>query len=182
MTLVSKFGLFLSSFAPLFLLLAIRHWSTPSIAIGLLVIALVFGPVGLALVEWFGRTVDDTYVVDRVESRAESLTGYLTGYLFPFLVLDFSDIYAVAATVGFGLMLAVLYVQGNLLYLNPVLMLRGWRVWTIEAHRLDSAAKEKRLIVIVRNGALERGDHIGTSTFAGDVRIGRALPEAVAHA
>jgi hypothetical protein len=181
MTLISKFGLFLSSFAPLFLLLAIRHLSTPSIAVALLVIALV-GPVGLALVEWFGRTVDDTYVVDRVESRAESLTGYLTGYLFPFLVLDFNDIYAVAATVGFGLMLAVLYVQGNLLYLNPVLMLRGWRVWTIDAHLLDAATKEKRLVVIVRNGALERGDHIGTSTFAGDVRIGRPLPEVVAHA
>ncbi len=173
MTLLAKVALFLSSFAPLFLLLGIRHGTNIPVAAFFVGVSLIFGVGGLALVEWFGRTTDDTFVVERVENRAESLTGYLIGYLFPFLVLDPNDIYAVAANIGFGVFLAILYVQGNLLFLNPVLAIRGWRVWTVEAYRLDKTDDRRTLTVIIRSGVLEPTDKIATSDFAGDVRIAR---------
>jgi hypothetical protein len=172
MTRLVKFALFLSSFAPLFLLLGIRYLANLPVAVVCLVLALVFGLGGLALVEWFRGGQDDTFIVERVESRAESLTGYLAGYLFPFLVLDPSDIYAVAATIGFGLVLSVLYVEGNLLYLNPILILRGWRIWSVEAHRQDDAKDRRTMTVIVRVRTLERDDVIKTHPLAGDVHIG----------
>lgn len=174
MTRLAKVFLFLSSFAPLFALLGIRHWENEPVAIACFLIALVFGAGGLALVEWFRGGQEDIFVVERVESRAESLTGYLTGYLFPFLVLDPRDIYAVVATVGFGFVLAILYVEGNLLYLNPILILRDWRVWSIDVRRQDNADDKRTLTVILRASTLEPGDVITTHPLAGGVRIATA--------
>lgn len=77
--------LFVSSYAPPFLLVALRFDDAP-----LRLIALVVGAVGvldaLRLVEWQPRRIGPSpYTVSEVRDHGSQVAGYLATYLLPFL-------------------------------------------------------------------------------------------------
>jgi hypothetical protein len=134
MNALARSGLFLGSYSPLAVLLAIRLWdkSLP-LSIGLVTASVVLVLYGLWL---FGRLRSTAATRVRVESRdpkSEAIGGYLVGWLFPLLVLEPGDTLSVTVVVVFFLLLGVVYVRGNLIHLNPFLSLLGYNVWEVTA-------------------------------------------------
>jgi hypothetical protein len=78
--------------------------------------------------------------VTRVESRGAELTSYIVTYLLPFVAVSFSDL---ATTVSLAILLgviAILYVQSNLIHINPLLNILGYHLFEAEIEGGKSTA------------------------------------------
>jgi hypothetical protein len=125
--------LFFSSYSPLFLILAIRNLAnTVEGAYVLTAIA----AVSLLALAWFlydKRKQASHYVTfTRVASRDADVMAYIVTYFIPFLGISVSN---PVDAVSLGLMLgliAVVYVNSNLIYINPILGLFGYRLFEVE--------------------------------------------------
>ena len=147
----AKIVLFLSSYSPLFAIVALRaHDSTHSIlgyqlepvGIGpielsylslgfsiLTVISVVF----LALMIRMNRTRQGQLSeIKHYRNRSDMFTEYLLVYIFPFIVFEFSNIYDVAAFLVLFLTVAAIVIHSNRLFVNPVLIGFRYRVYEIE--------------------------------------------------
>jgi len=70
--------------------------------------------------------------IKRVVSRDAEVMAYIVTYLIPFLGISVSDLVdAVSLSIMLGL-IAVLYVRSNLIYINPILSLWGYRLFEVE--------------------------------------------------
>jgi len=66
-----------------------------------------------------------------VRRRGAEAMGYIVGYLMPFLSIPFEGVKQAIALTVFFLALCVVYVSSNMVYLNPMLNLAGFRLYEI---------------------------------------------------
>ncbi len=123
--------LFVSSYAPLFLLLALRFDDAP-----LRLTALACGVVGLLeairLVEWQPRRVGRSpYTVSEVRDHGSHVAGYLVTYLLPFLPITDPSAADLVACLLFMCIVGVIFVRSDMAEINPTLYLLGRRVLQI---------------------------------------------------
>lgn len=126
--------LFLSSYAPLFALLAIRFQSRwlwiPCIAIA------GAGVISLALLlQLDARSSAGPHVLTSIKDAGGEAASYLAGYLLPFLTVSTPTVRDVAAYVGFLLVAATIYVRSPVVQVNPLLYLLGYRVLSVTDSR-----------------------------------------------
>lgn len=150
-----KWFLFLSSYAPLYPILAIKHFgvkfdmrllsNTPIAMISrfdlpllsifwvsLMVISLLF--LWLAWSVRMSKEPSFTDISD-LNSRNDLVTNYILVYIFPFVVLDFSEPTNWIAFIIFFLVIGVIQVRANLLFVNPVLSLFKYDIYEAESDR-----------------------------------------------
>ncbi len=171
MTVLGRLLLFASSYIPLFFLLAIRTWPQSQVAAAALAVAgMVLTGLTWFLVEQLKEGGREELVVTETQPRAESLSGYLVGYILPFLILDVHDIYAVASVVGFLALVAWIHISAGLLYLNPVLALRGYHVWEVTARRPDGMGSASRMVLIADTPIMQPQQHFMTRPVVPGIR------------
>ena len=132
--LVTRILLFISSYAPLLIILWVRDaFGDPRLSQALLWAALVSVSALFAYLGLISRLATHSVRVANASSRDSEAMSYIVTYLLPFLGLD-SQSLADRASLGIFLaMLAVLYVGSNLIHMNPVLNLVGFRILEIES-------------------------------------------------
>jgi hypothetical protein len=124
-----RLALFLSSYAPLFALLAWTNRSTSWVWIVLTVVAaLSVAALGLVLLTKVGD-VGPRLVVARSSPDDGDVMAYVSTYLIPFLGLDLGKGTGIVVFVGFLLVVGVVYVNSNMLFVNPLLSLAGYRTF-----------------------------------------------------
>ncbi len=131
-TTAIKVRLFVSSYAPLFLLLALRLEGD---IVRLLI--LLLGIIGLLdavrLVLWQPRRIGPSpYTVREVADHGSQVAGYLVTYLLPFLAIADPTASDLAAYSLFLLIVAVIFVRSDMAEINPTLYLLGRRVVQIK--------------------------------------------------
>jgi hypothetical protein len=125
-----RFVLFLSSFSPLFGMLALR-FTAPALrsgALGLCAAGLVGAIFVLSAERGKGRA---SFQVTEVEDSGPEVAGYLASYILPFVALDQPAPELAAAYIIFLLVAAIVYVQSDMVQINPVFYLLGRRVQKI---------------------------------------------------
>lgn len=156
--------LFLSSYAPLFLIIAMRGWSDSRYLGGGLAVVAIFSVVVLFIFIRNARKLTaDKITVDSIISRDGDAMSYIVTYLLPFLAVKLSDV-TDAASLGIVLfVIAVLYVNSNMIYTNPVLNIAGYHIFEIQ----DAEGKTVALIckrAYVRTGSeidvISIGDYV----------------------
>jgi hypothetical protein len=135
--------LFLSSYAPLFLIVAMRGWrDSHYLAIGLIIVAVLSVIVLFVFLRAARRMAADKLVVRTVLSRDGDAMSYIVTYLFPFLAVKLNDV-TDATSLGIVLLvIAILYVNSNMIHTNPVLNMAGYHIFEIE----DANGKTTALI------------------------------------
>jgi hypothetical protein len=122
--------MFASSFAPLFLLMALRV-NAPSIRWALV----LFGAVGIlgaiSILANTSRLAPGPFRVASVADRGPDVAGYLATYLLPFVTASNPSTRDLLAYAGFIVIAAVIYVQSEMLAINPLLYVFGYRVVAI---------------------------------------------------
>jgi hypothetical protein len=122
-----RLGLFLSSYSPLFAILALRFEKAP-IVIGCAVLA----ALGLAAAAWVLASESAkgpaSFEVDEIEDQGSQVIAYLASYLLPFVTLAEPSDRDVVGYMLFLVVLALVYVQSDLLQINPILYLFRRRV------------------------------------------------------
>lgn len=131
-SLLSRTMLFLSSYAPLFTILAIRNWESRYAAGALLL--LTIGSVAwlLAFLRQASRLASLSIEIARATSRDGDIVSYIVSYLLPFLAIDFGRPADVLSLAVLLVVIALLYVHSNLIYVNPLLAALGYHLAEIE--------------------------------------------------
>ena len=128
--LLVRLRLFISSYAPLFAILAVRfHDSKLEVACAL--IATLGAASLLLLLRAVGRIQPDPHRIETVADRGAEVAGYLTTYLLPFLTVTEPSARDIAAYVLFLAVVGIVYVQSDMVQINPLLYLFGYRVFAV---------------------------------------------------
>lgn len=131
-SLLARILLFFSSYAPLSVMLVLLLWNKAPI------VAAVSG--GLALLSVAGMLIC-LQVVNRIagvstkildcHSRGDAAMSYIVTYIIPFLAVAFSDWQQAAALGVFFVILGFLYVNSDMIHINPTLNLFGYRLYEV---------------------------------------------------
>ena len=163
-TIPVRIVLFFSSYAPLFLIVAMRGWrDSRCLAIGLAVVAVVAVLVLFVFLRTARKLAADRITVDSVASRDGDAMSYIVTYLLPFLAVKLNDVTDVGSLGMVLLVIAILYVNSNMIYTNPVLNIAGYHVFEIH----DADGKTTALIckrAYIRTGSeidvISLGDYV----------------------
>lgn len=130
----TKLILFLSSYSPLFVILFIQSpfpakWVAPAmLAVAVVSVAILVGVLRLGT----DLNPESLKVIDASKMDTEAVS-YIVTYIFPFMGIDFcSSRVSISMTVVF-LVLAILYVNSSLIYINPVLNLLGYHIYEVRS-------------------------------------------------
>jgi hypothetical protein len=129
--LIVELALFMSSYAPLFAILAIRFRSTGLVVACSTLSAIGFA-AGAAVLIRFSQVTSSAWTVRTVEDRGAEVAGYLATYLLPFVTVSEPGARDIVGYVLFLTVVAVIYVRSSLVQINPTLYLFGWRLYAIE--------------------------------------------------
>jgi hypothetical protein len=127
-------SLFLSSYAPLLAIAAIRYDCWP-LRLGLGVGALLL--VGLYLNLRLGHRAlqADTFEVCAVRNQGELVAGYLATYLLPFLTTGSPSTLDLCAYAVFIWVIGRVMTRARLLHVNPLVYVLGSQISSIETKR-----------------------------------------------
>jgi hypothetical protein len=160
-----RIALFLSSYAPLFALLAWTNRGTTWVWLTLLIVAGL--SVGALAVVFRSKATDvgPRLVVARSTPDEGEVMAYVSTYLVPFLGLDLSSATGIVVFVGFLLVVGVVYVNSNMLFVNPLLSLAGYHTFRV----VDPDGAEYRLVT--RRKDLEVGAALRPAQVGRYVRL-----------
>lgn len=159
--------MFLSSYAPLLLILAIRFeesWlRTTCVALA------VVGIVGLlALMRLHHEPHDQQgrHALTEVRGAGEGASSYLAGYLLPFVTIGNPSLTDLAAYAGFFVVAYVVTTRTGIIQVNPTLFLLGYRVDSIT----DEQGAQRYLLSRTRD-SITQGVTVRASRMTNDVLL-----------
>lgn len=143
MTKFYKWLLFISSYAPLYFLLAINNYNfdfTPITFIAemcgnprqvtfWIVITVLFS-ISLVSVSYFEFIgLNERRIVNGLKPLNESVLSYLITYVIPLTAMDISSVNSLLVNALLFIIIGIVYVKSELVYLNILLILLGFRVY-----------------------------------------------------
>jgi hypothetical protein len=157
--------LFLSSYAPLFALLAIRFqpqwlWISCVVLAGLGVISL------LLLLRLDARSAAGPHVLTTIQDAGPEAASYLAGYLLPFLTVSTPTVRDVIAYAGFLVVAATIHLRSSVAQVNPLLYLLGYHVVSVTDNQGLSAYMITRHLV-------PAGERVLATRFRDDILVDR---------
>ena len=147
--LPTRVVLFLSSYTPLFLIMAVKYGSVHRY-FGLSMVLLAVISIGLLLfyLKQSSTLAVDHIVVEKISGKDSEAMSYFVTYLIPFLDIKLDEIASSVSLLLLFLVVGVLYVHSNLIYINPTLNLMRYHLFEIELEGgMTSALLSKRSIV-----------------------------------
>ena len=159
----ARFLLFLSSYFPLaaiFFILFIgkQQW----VAISILSIGLL-GLVGMASYLRAVQKLGPIQVkVKEIQRRDAEAMSYIVSYLIPFLAVPFNGWEQGFALSIFFVVLGILYVNSNMIHINPMLNLAGYHLYeiTLEDDAVHSLITFRRIVRGEKLSVVKVGDDI----------------------
>lgn len=162
---LTKPVMFISSYAPLFLMLAIRfegdvlRWTC--LAIG------ATGLVAFLIVQRLQKSgPSPEHLIVKAAAAGAGSSSYLAGYLLPFVTVASPSLQDIVAYSVFLFVAFVVHVRTDIIQVNPVLFLFGWRIYAVE----DDAGFQGHLISRKRVLA---GDTIKAYRMTDDILLAR---------
>lgn len=130
-TLPFRIALFLSSYAPLLLLMAYQNRDSASTWRPLVVVSVV-SSLALVVVMWTKRSEQGPRLIVR-QSRPKDgdVLAYTATYLVPFLDIDLAKRDQAVVFCGFLLVLGIVYINSNMLFVNPLLSLARYHTFEV---------------------------------------------------
>lgn len=123
--------LFLSSYAPLFGLLAWRSRSCEPLWISLAALSVIAIAGLLTVVLVAGTFRGPILTVSHIQPRDAETLAYIATYLIPFLALDLTNPEDLISFVVFMSILGIISVTSHALFVNPVLSLLGYHTYDV---------------------------------------------------
>lgn len=175
---VAKFALFATSYAPLFVLVigkqvndnwdfmyfggwnveAIKCFFSKFFVTTILLFVLFFGIMGcIFLFSNLRNKKGDSVVVTKVSNRNSESMGYVASYIIPFVFQSFNSIYEVISIFFIFLITYCIYVNSNMLLINPLLNVCHYSIFEIQFRYKE---EEKSGLVILHNSIIEEKSRI----------------------
>jgi hypothetical protein len=170
MSLWIKLGLFLSAYSPLFLILTIKNY--PNVDL----IPLFLFIVGYSSIVWglilydSKKTTKEFYKVLNVENKTHESLNYLAPYLVAFLSFDLTKWQDITVFIIFLVIIFVVYLNSDLLYVNPILMFFKRKIYRVEVckSQIGCDKTKREILLISKDFKIEEGRKI----YASDIDRG----------
>lgn len=165
------FALFLSSYSPALLILAVRainhSWLLFWISLGLSVLS----AGAFLLFLWVARRGGPfRATVDEVEPHDAELAAYVATYLLPFVVVFGATIQDVVALGLFLFFIGLLWINSGMVYLNPLLSLARYHVYVVRLSTVGGG-RLPRAFLVSHQAHLKAGDEVMPDQIATGVYI-----------
>lgn len=158
--------LFLSSYVPLFFIIALRLGASKpfimqEVTISQIQFEFVFSWVSTALVLFclgisivlyrvmsiYSGSATTKKIINSYQRRNELLSMYLLSYVFVFAGLMFSNPIDIAVFTVFFIVLAILQIRSDILHVNPMLGLKGYYTYEITSGN--------QIVLVISKGPVE---------------------------
>jgi|GEM_PF-2774354 len=165
MRLWIKYFMFFSSFSPLFFILLIRNLEIEGeINLDLIkelvrtgyyfnLVMFILGTIPLIvliiLVNKKSSSIGNVYKVEKVIRKNHEVLNYIATYLIPFATFSTAKLNDIIALYLLLIILSIVYVEANNFFMNPVLILFGYKIVEVITEQ------GKSIIVICKKSALE---------------------------
>ncbi|MGW4829873.1 hypothetical protein ACWEOG_19985 [Amycolatopsis japonica] len=169
--MLAKPLLFLSSFSPLFTLLAFR-FDRAWLVISCAALALMGGLAAYLILHIDSRSTPGVHKIVSVRDAGSEAAAYLGAYLLPFVTVSTPTVRDALAYLGFMLVAASVYIRSSVVQINPLLYILGYRVLAVE----DSNAMQAYLIIRRR---ITPGDTVWATRLGVDVIVDRTPKKAI---
>lgn len=132
-SILMRILLFLSSYFPLFLIFTIQnHNKYGNIALIPVTVGTI-ALIGLSIfMRWVGGSADRREVVVSVQRKDSEVMSYIVTYIIPFMGLDLSSFANLFSLCLFFFMLMIIYINTNLIHINPMMNIVGFHIYEIE--------------------------------------------------
>lgn len=172
MRLLVQLGLFLSAYLPLFLILAIKNWFN-EITIILLLAVFLYSFIWF-LILWIRKNdTTDSFIVTSVENRSKDALTYLVPYIIAFVSFDMTKWQDLTALFVLLVILFVVYVNSDLLYINPLLAFFKYQIYSVEVRKTAAGCDEKRWeITVLCREKVRVGDTLRVKDLSDNVFLG----------
>jgi len=175
-----KIGLFISAYIPLFVILAIKYFSTDLFTIFFitLVVIAAFG----SIIFWdrlikltYKQTTEDYEILD-YKREINYPMSYLLAYIVAIAGFDLNSFYAQLAFIALLILLFIIDSGSEVLFLNPLLYIRGYTFYSIKARRAGvpnstSGTGHINILLISKENRFQTNQTIGLKEL-GPVLIG----------
>lgn len=160
-----RIALFLSSYSPLFVILAYKSRKDDDVWHALALIA-VLSLIALLIVMLAKRDEKGPELkVERSRPKDGDVLAYTATYLVPFLSVDLTQTEGVVILASFLFVLGVVYVNSDMLFVNPALNLFGYHsFWVTDEHGHEFS-------LITRRTELDKGTTIQPAKVGKYVRL-----------
>jgi len=145
-----KILLFLSSYSPLFLLLIIKISDKIAIIpILLVIVTLILACIPFLLIKVFTKfkNKEAPVTIKEINYKDGDTMSYVVTYLLPFLSITGTPKDVISIFILF-FVLMILYINSNLVFINPVLSMFGYHIYEIQT------TSNKTLILITKKDQL----------------------------
>ena len=144
--------IFLSAYSPLSVILLIQDfdWSEKELMhpwpVGIIAVLSVLS----CFLLWFSvgglKTSSPPVTVKSVSNRSGELINYSIPYMISFLVIDIGNVKLVVSFVFFLCILYWLTVKTHNIFINPVLAIRGYNIYTVRYERNGHDCEDSFLV------------------------------------
>ena len=117
---------------------------------------------------WFLKGQDSAntkqYKVLAVKDVSHETLSYILTYIIAFLSLDLNSFKDLLGIVILVYIIGIIYVNSNLIYVNPVLQAAGYSILSVEVCK-ESGTNSKEIILVTRSSSqkLKKGSNISIS-------------------
>ena len=161
-----RFLLCLSSYFPLSLIFALqfffkgKQWQgIASLAVGIL------GLIGLSVYLYFSKRLNPMRIkVESVARRDGEAMSYIVSYLLPFIAMPSGDAASIWCLGVFLFVLVVLYMNSDMMHINPMLNLAGWHIYEITLQNSD-------VFILISKKRTRKGSEINTIKMGHDILL-----------
>ncbi|MFJ5766841.1 hypothetical protein ACIP9C_15935 [Lysinibacillus sp. NPDC093210] len=147
MTNLFKLFLFISSYSPLYLIVALSIYPYDGFNIISIIQDKVLLTVYIILIVLFILSflpilyikkceLNSTIVGERVSRKNEEILSYLVTYIVPLLAIDIHEKSTLVTNGILFMLIGYLYVKSNLIYVNITFLLFGWNTYEDELGRV----------------------------------------------
>jgi hypothetical protein len=168
-TVLTRFVLFLSSYAPLMLIFAIRDPLKMRFS---RYVFLTLAIVSLGLLWLFLRSgqrlAPHSITVQSAQVRDTEAMSYIVIYFLPFLQVSASNLGDAFSLLLVYAVVAVIYVNSNLIYINPVLNVVGYRLFEV------ASGSGKVSTLITRRDYVPSGEQLNVASLGNYVLLERS--------
>lgn len=181
--MIARIGLFLSAYSPLFFILALQNGlpllvnslKPAPIAVPLVFFSLfLLGVIAFILVVFCGKDDQPQKItVLGTHLSGGDAVGYLSGYLLPFISTTEFDARHVTAYIVFFWVACLVTVQTDVIQINPLFFLFGYRIYSTEAtfRGITKGSKNRLSVILITRKKLAVGETVDTYELNEEVRL-----------
>lgn len=168
-----KIGLFLSSYLPLFLLLAIKNWFDSRMVL-ILTFVSVYSLVWIIIINNSKKGTSESYRVIKAKDKSQESLNYIIPYIISFIGFDLNKWQDWSALSILLLMLFMIYLNSELLYINPILSLFNYRIYSVKVCKPVIGCEDtvSEILLISKKDIIKKNDDITIKDIDGNVMLG----------